>query len=142
MNFKTRCFNNMNTIFLVMLSVTLHLNINKVLSEKEVLYMNIEIKNNEPNIMYVQADGKLDLKTAVEYGRKIKDAVEDSDNDIKELILDFSQITFISSLGLKIILDLHNFTQSKGCILKLKSVSDILMNAFKTVCFDNFLNFE
>ena len=104
--------------------------------------MNIVIKNNEPNVMYVQADGKLDLKTAVKYGTTVKDAVEDSDTAIKELILDFSQITFISSLGLKIILDLHNYTQSKGCILKLKSVSDILMNAFKTVCFDNFLVFE
>lgn len=104
--------------------------------------MNIVIKNNEPNMMYVLADGKLDLKTAVEYGRKVKDAVEDSDTDIKELILDFSQITFISSLGLKIVLDLHNYMKSRGSVLKLKSVSDILMNAFKTVCFDDFLVFE
>ena len=92
--------------------------------------------------MYVQADGKLDLNTAVNYGTKVKDAAEDSDTDIKELILDFSQITFISSLGLKIILDLHNFMQSKGGVLKLRSVSDILMNTFKTVCFDDFLVFE
>ena len=126
----------------ILFKFTLHLYKNKVLSECEVIYMNIVIKNNEPNVMYVQADGKLDLKTAVEYGTTVKDAVEDSDTAIKELILDFSQITFISSLGLKIILDLHNYTQSKGCILKLKSVSDILMNAFKTVCFDNFLVFE
>ena len=104
--------------------------------------MNIVIKNNEPSIMYVHADGKLDLNTAVHYGTMIKDAIEDSDTGIRELILDFSQITFISSLGLKIILDLHNYTQSRGCVLKLKNVSDILMNAFKMVCFDTFLVFE
>ena len=90
----------------ILFKFTLHLYINKVLSDCEVIYMNIVIKNNEPNVMYVQAEGKLDLKTAVKYGTTVKDAVEDSDTAIKELILDFSQITFISSLGLKIILDL------------------------------------
>ena len=82
--------------------------------------MDIIIKNNEPDMMYVQADGKLDLNTAVVYGTKVKYAVEDSDTDIKEVVLDFSHITFISSLGLKIILDLHNFMQSRGGVLKLK----------------------
>ena len=104
--------------------------------------MDIVIINNESNVLYVQADGKLDLNTAVDYGSKIKDAVEDSDTAITELILDFSQITFISSLGLKIVLELYKLMQSKGGILKLKGVSDILMNSFKMVCFDNFLVFE
>ena len=104
--------------------------------------MNITIKNNESGELYVQADGKLDLNTAADYGTKIRDAVEKSNNPITEVVLDFSQITFISSLGLKIILDLHNYMQSRGCVLKLKSVSDILMNSFKTVCFDDFLVFE
>ena len=104
--------------------------------------MNIIIKNDEHNILCIQSEGKLDLNTAAEYGQKVKNAVENSQNAITEVVLDFSQITFISSLGMKIILDLHNFMKSKGCILKLKSVSDILMNSFKAVCFDDFLAFE
>ena len=104
--------------------------------------MDIKIENNVPNILYVQADGKLDLNTAVDYGTKIKDTVEDADTTITEVVLDFSQITFVSSLGLKIILELHNFMQARGSVLKLKNVSDILMNSFKTVCFDSFLVFE
>lgn len=125
-----------------MFSVTLHLYLNKVLSDYEVLYMNISIKKNEPDMIYVLAYGKLDLNTAVEYGSKVKEAVEDSATDITEVVLDFSQITFISSLGLKIVLELHKLMQSKGGVLKLKSVSDIPMNSFKTVCFDDFLVFE
>lgn len=104
--------------------------------------MDIIIKNNGFNTLYVQAEGRLDLDTAVEYGTKVKDTIEDSDITITEVILDFSQITFISSFGLKIILELYKFMKEQNGILKLKSVSANLMNSFKMVGFDKFLIFE
>ena len=104
--------------------------------------MDIIIKNNGFNALYVQAEGRLDLDTAVEYGTKVKDTIEDSDITITEVILDFSQITFISSFGLKIILELYKFMKERNGILKLKSVSASLMNSFKMVGFDKFLIFE
>jgi anti-anti-sigma factor len=82
------------------------------------------------------------LDTAVEYGTKVKDTIEDSDIAIAEVILDFSQITFISSFGLKIILELYKLMTSRNGILKLKDVSENLMNSFKMVGFDKFLIFE
>lgn len=104
--------------------------------------MNITIKSNGFNVLYVQASGRLDLDSAVEYGTKVQDTIEDSDTDITEVILDFSEITFISSFGLKIILELYKLMQSKGGVLKLKSVSEYLMNSFRMVGFDKFLVFE
>jgi len=104
--------------------------------------MDIIIKNNGFNTLHVQAAGRLDLDTAVEYGTKVKDTIEDSDIAIAEVILDFSQITFISSFGLKIILELYKLMTSRNGVLKLKGVSENLMNSFKMVGFDKFLIFE
>ena len=69
--------------------------------------MEFTIKRMGINSLYVKASGRLDLDTAVDYGTKVKEAVENSINNITEVVLDFSQITFISSLGLKIILELQ-----------------------------------
>jgi len=103
--------------------------------------MDIIIKSNGFNALYVQAAGRLDLDTAVEYGTKVKDTIEDSEIDITEVILDFSQITFISSFGLKIILELFKLMKERNGALKLKGVSEVLMNSFKMVGFDKFLVF-
>lgn len=102
--------------------------------------MQIEIKFLGIDGMYVKTAGRLDLDTAVEYGTKVKDAVED--NNIKELTLDFTEITFISSFGLKIILELFNNMKSNGGKLKLKGVSEQIQNTFKMVGFDKFLDIE
>ena len=92
--------------------------------------------------LYVKASGRLDLDTAVDYGTKIKDTIEDSEETITEVILDFSEITFISSYGLKIILELFKLLKSQDGVLKLKNVSEQLMGSFKLVGFDKFLVFE
>ena len=104
--------------------------------------MDIVIKNNGFNALYVQAAGRLDLDTAVDYGTKVKDAIEDSDTVITEVILDFSQITFISSFGLKIVLELYKCMKEQNGVLKLKGVSESLMSSFRMVGFDKFLVFE
>ena len=104
--------------------------------------MDIIIKSNELNALYVQAAGRLDLDTAVEYGTKVKDTIEDSDITVTEVVLDFSQITFISSFGLKIVLELYKFMKERNGVLKLKGVSEKLMSSFRMVGFDKFLVFE
>ena len=100
------------------------------------------IKRTGISGIYVHASGRLDLDTAVDYGTKIKDAIEDSEETITEVILDFSEITFISSFGLKIILELFKLLKSQDGVLKLKNVSEQLMGSFKLVGFDKFLVFE
>ena len=104
--------------------------------------MEFTIRRTGVNTLYVQASGRLDLDNSVDYGAKIKDTIEDSDETIKEVILDFSEITFISSFGLKIILELFKLLKSQDGVLKLKGVSGQLMSSFKLVGFDKFLIFE
>ena len=104
--------------------------------------MDIEIKQDGIFNLYVKASGRLDLDSAVEYGTKIKDAIYDSEESIKEIILDFSEVTFISSFGLKVILELYKEMHSQNGTLKLKGVSEQIRNSFKMVGFDRFLLFE
>ena len=91
--------------------------------------------------LYVKASGRMDLDSAVEYGTAVKDAVYDSDEKITELILDFSEITFISSFGLKVILELYKHMQEQHGTLKVENVPDTIKNSFKMVGFDKFLTF-
>ena len=92
--------------------------------------------------MVVKASGRLDLDNAVEFGSKIKNYIEDSDDVLTEVILDFEEIVFISSFGLKVILELYKQLKAQDGILKLTNVSEDLMNSFKMVGFDKFLLFE
>jgi len=101
----------------------------------------VNIKNVGLNSLYVMASGRLDLDNAVEYGTSIKDYIEDSNDEITELTLDFSEITFLSSFGLKVILELYQFMKAQGS-MKLVGVSEEIMKTFKMVGFDKFLKFE
>lgn len=104
--------------------------------------MDIKLKRIGLDTLYVSAVGRLDLDNAVEYGSKIKDYIEDSEETILGVTLDFSEITFISSFGLKVILELYKFLKEQNGVLKLKNVSEQLINSFKIVGFDKFLVFE
>ena len=104
--------------------------------------MDIVIKRIDLEGIYVKATGRLDLDNAVEYGTKIKDYIEDSEDKILHVILDFSEITFISSFGLKVILELYKLLKEQNGELKLKDVSEELLSSFAMVGFDKFLLFE
>ncbi len=104
--------------------------------------MDIMLKEVGIDGLYVTASGRLDLDNAVEYGAKIKDFIEDSPEQITNVTLDFSEITFISSFGLKVILELYKQLNGQKGVLKLKNVSEQLKNSFVIVGFDKFLLFE
>ena len=104
--------------------------------------MDITLKEVGIDGLYVTASGRLDLDNAVEYGAKIKDFIEDSPEQITNVTLDFSEITFISSFGLKVILELYKQLNGQKGVLKLKNVSEQLKNSFVIVGFDKFLLFE
>ena len=92
--------------------------------------------------LVVKASGRLDLDNAVEFGSRIKNFIEDSEDVLTEVTLDFEEIVFISSFGLKVILELYKQLKEQEGVLKLTNVSEDLMNSFKMVGFDKFLLFE
>lgn len=102
--------------------------------------MEVNVKRVGLSGLYVKASGRLDLDSAVEFGTKIKGTIEDED-DIEELIIDFAEISFISSFGLKVILELYKEMNNRGT-MKLKNVSETIAKSFKMVGFDKFLIIE
>ena len=104
--------------------------------------MDITIKRIGLDGLYVKASGRLDLDNSVAYGAEIKDSIEDSEEIITNVVLDFSEITFISSFGLKVILELYKQLKDQSGTLKLSGVSEQIKASFKMVGFDKFLVIE
>lgn len=91
-------------------------------------------------ISLVQAKGRLDIYSSSDYLEEIKESLKL--RYAKELILDFSGITFVASIGLRAILELHKIMQGKSCILKFKNVSKEVLNTFEMTGFTKFLIIE
>ncbi|MBQ3819045.1 STAS domain-containing protein [bacterium] len=113
----------------------MHDNIKKYKSGDYIV--EISMKNFGVSGLYVKAKGNLDFETAIEYGTTIKDAID----DIEELILDFEEISYVSSVGLRILLELYKQMKEQGS-MKLKNVSDEIMNLFQMTGFNKFLTVE
>ena len=97
--------------------------------------MEIVLKKMNEKGLYVKAEGKLDIDTSAEYGMKIKDALD----DMNELVLDFAGITYIASIGLRVLLELYQQMSKQGSI-KLINVQEPVLNVLKMTGFDKFLS--
>ena len=97
--------------------------------------MEISLKKVNNTSLYVKASGKLDIDTSAEYGMKIKDELD----DIKELVLDFSDITYVASIGLRVLLELYQQMSKQGSI-KLINVQGPVLNVLKMTGFNKFLS--
>lgn len=97
--------------------------------------MDIMLKQMGEKSLYVKASGKLDIDTSAEFGMKVKDALD----DMNELVLDFSEITYIASIGLRILLELYQQMSKQGS-MKLINVQEPVLNVLKMTGFNKFLS--
>jgi len=102
--------------------------------------MEITSKSIGPTLV-VKAEGRIDTMTATEYGTGINDLLDDNDTEIKELVLDFSKIDYISSIGLRVMLELQKRMNNQGS-MKLINVIPSVMEIFKMTGFTNILTIE
>lgn len=99
--------------------------------------MEIVIKKDYAGALYVKASGKLDIDSSAEYGTTINDALDD-DEEIKDLVLDFADITYIASIGLRVLLELFQRINKDGSI-KIINAQEQVLNVLKMTGFDKFL---
>ena len=92
------------------------------------------------SLLYIEAKGKLDIYNAPYYLDEIKEHL--GTHYVKEIVLEFSEISFVASIGLRSILELYKLLQEKKCNLKLKNVNEEVMHAFEISGFDSFLTIE
>ena len=98
--------------------------------------MTIE-KTIENNVAVLKAAGRLDTTTAPELEAAIDGCVE----GIKELVLDFSGLEYVSSAGLRVILKAQKLMNARGS-MKLINVNETIMEVFDITGFADILNIE
>ena len=98
--------------------------------------MNIE-KTQSGSDLVISLDGRLDTTTAPEL-----EAVLDSGlGGVSELVFDFSELEYISSAGLRVILKAQKTMNTQGS-MKLTHVNDEIMEVFDITGFVDILVIE
>lgn len=98
--------------------------------------MQIEKKVNGQNLEIVLT-GRLDTITAPELDEALKNSLD----GIKELVLNFEGIDYVSSAGLRVILAAQKLMNSKG-EMKVIHVNDNIMEIFDMTGFADILTIE
>ena len=88
------------------------------------------------NVLSVDVKGRIDGSTAVAFEEAVRSAVEETD---RELIMDFGELDYISSAGLRVILLTAKSLQSQDAKLVLCGLSDSIREVFKISGFDKLL---
>ncbi len=98
--------------------------------------LNIE-KKNEGTKDTVFLTGRLDTATAPE----MEAFAEKELTDTKELVLDFEELEYISSAGLRVLLKIQKLMNSKGT-MKVIHVSEMIQEVFDITGFVDILTIE
>ena len=98
--------------------------------------MNIQqIRNG--NELVLALEGRLDTVTAPELEAALKDALE----GVEELILDFENLDYTSSAGLRVLLVAQKTMSQQGS-MKIRNVNEIIREVFDVTGFSDFLTIE
>ena len=92
------------------------------------------INNNE---LTIAVSGRLDTMTAPELDNEIRL----SSDSITSLVLDFANLEYVSSAGLRVILSIHK-TLSKKEGLVVKNVNETVAEVFEVTGFSDILTIE
>ena len=99
-----------------------------------MLTINKKIENKKAVLML---EGRLDTMTAPQMDAAVKEILP----EITELILDFKDLEYISSAGLRILLSAHKAISIQG-EMKICNVNETIMEIFEVTGFSGILNIE
>lgn len=88
---------------------------------KEDFSMTIS-KNLEGDKLTVAVEGRLDTVTAPDLESELKSALE----GVKELVMDFTKLEYISSAGLRVLLAAFKKMDAKGGKMKLTNINEMV----------------
>lgn len=95
------------------------------------------VKNKEGQQLTVALKGRLDTTTAPQLESELSSALD----GVTALILDFADLEYISSAGLRVMLSAQKTMNSKGSML-IKNVCDDIMEVFEITGFSDILTIE
>lgn len=93
-------------------------------------------KNLEGEKLTVAIGGRLDTSTAPELEKELSDLA-----GVKELVLDFAELEYVSSAGLRVLLASQKTMNTQGKMI-IKNVNDTIMEVFEITGFADILTIE
>lgn len=93
-------------------------------------------KTRDGNKLYFRLEGRLDTTAAAKLEKTLQL------DDIEELTFDFSQLQYLSSSGLRILLKAQKKMNSNKGKMVVENVNDIIMEVFETTGFSNILTIK
>jgi len=94
----------------------------------------IELKQGKISIFKLQ--GRLDSNTSQSFEKRLLDAISDG---FKSVIIDFKDLDYISSAGLRVILKATKTLKREDGKIMLCSMQDYVKEVFEIAGFDSFL---
>ena len=92
------------------------------------------VKSKKEGILSLRISGRLDTTTAPELEAVLKEEL----TDIKELDLDFESLDYVSSAGLRILLQTQKTMNTLGK-MEIRNVNDSVMEVFDITGFSDIL---
>ena len=94
-------------------------------------------KQKEGKTLIMSLIGKLDMVTAPQ----LKETIDDSLLDADKLILDFQELEYTSSAGLRVLLTVYKMMEDREGLI-IRNVNDTIMEVFASVGFTRFIKIE
>ncbi len=98
--------------------------------------MNINMNKDGSNLT-IELEGRLDTTTAPQLEASLKQSV----GDCESLIMDFAQLEYISSAGLRVLLAAQKVMNKQGTMV-IKNVNETIMEVFEITGFADILTIE
>ena len=93
--------------------------------------------NLENEKLTVELEGRLDTTTAPQLEAELKKSLD----DVKELVFDITNLAYISSAGLRVLLTAQKVMNKQGK-MTVKGASEAVMEIFEVTGFVDILNIE
>ena len=99
----------------------------------------MEVKfNKQDSNLTVVISGNIDTVTAPELDAKLQENIA----GVKDLVLDFAAVDYISSAGLRVILMANQQLEDADGNMTVKNVNEDVRDVFEMTGFDSLLNLE
>lgn len=95
-------------------------------------------QKTENELLTMELDGRLDTNTAPALELEINNSVT---SEIKKLVLDFKELQYISSAGLRVLLAAQKKMNKQGCMI-IKNANEMIMDVFHVTGFIDILTVE
>ncbi len=99
--------------------------------------MEVKIENDN-GLLNVMVSGRLDTNTAPDLEKEVNENMK----DVKTIHMDFTNLDYISSAGLRVVLIFHKAMSASGGKLIISNPKEEVMDVFDMTGFSSFLNIE